>query len=181
MEVRKTFKELKLEVAFAIIFIAGYIVMRFLPNAEYLNVFLENYFTSERLGIISDFFAITVGIYIAVITVLATAQLGISKEMLKRNLDKRLITVMVIGMMENIIAVGLSTFAVLNYTVRYILMGVIFIGIISFVKFIILLVRIFKANMNQMARCIDEEERYQDRLLASLEIISKYFREHRND
>lgn len=174
-------KNLKIELAIAVLFVIGYGVMKILPDASCFNLFLLNYYTSDRLSGISAFFAITVGVYIAVITVFATSELGISKEILKRRLDRTLIDVMMSGMLENLIAVGLSTFVNLDNTMRYVLTAVIAIGIASFVKFIILLVEIFKANMEQMAKNIDEEEDYRNKILGNLEIISRYFQKHIDD
>ncbi len=55
------------------------------------------------------------------------------------------------------------------------------LSVISFIKFIVLLLRIFIENMNQMAKAIDEKERYDNDILTYVEEISKYCRKHMND
>lgn len=137
---------------------------------------LVDYFTQDRLNGITAFFAITVGIYITVITILGTSRLGISKKMITSNLDKPLISVIMLGMLENLITSGMAIFINLNTKTAYILMVFLIISIISFVKFIIILLMIFKVNMNEMAKEIDNEERYNDEILASLKEIVQFMK-----
>lgn len=137
---------------------------------------MTNYFTDNRLSGISSFFAITIGVYIAVITILAMSEIGISKELLCRRLDKSLINVIMAGISENLFAVGFSIFVSLNKTTGFVLGVSSLVAIISFIKFIILLVRVFNADMEQMAKVIDEEEKYQADMLSNIMIISKYCR-----
>ena len=47
----------------------------------------------------------------------------------------------------------------------------IILSLISFAKFIYLLMLIFKANMEQMAKAIDEKDRYDDDLLETIKLI----------
>ena len=50
----------------------------------------------------------------------------------------------------------------------------IILSLCSFVKFIILLITIFKVNMNEMAKSIDDKEKYENDLIAELKKISMY-------
>ena len=49
----------------------------------------------------------------------------------------------------------------------------IMLSLISFVKFIILLLEIFKGNMESMVVSMDEEEKYRDTIEACLEELVK--------
>lgn len=159
-------KNIKLELFAAIISVAVLFVID-------VNIDIANYFSQDRLNGISAFFAITIGVYIAVITILGTTEISISKDILAKRLDNQLIYIMVMGMVEDFISAGLATFVPINdFTARLLLMFLI-ISIISFVKFVIILVIIFKVNMIQMAKSIDEEKRYKDDILTYLSEIEK--------
>lgn len=164
---------LKIEIVTVMVLLILGIWKKYFPLKNSPNIELLSYFTQERLNGIATFFAITIGIYIAVITVLATSEISISREMLKRNLDKPLIDIIIAGIVEDLTTVGLAIFIPLNVSIGYVLMIFLFISVISFAKFIVLLVVIFKANMNQMAKAIDEEETYKDSILTYLDTISR--------
>lgn len=105
---------LKMEIGATVILCAMYIWKEYIPLGFPFDVDLMLYFEQDRLNGIATFFAITIGVYIAVITVLATSEIGISKEMLKKNLDKPLIDIIIVGMVENFITIGLAVFIPLN-------------------------------------------------------------------
>ena len=176
-----TLRNLKSEIGVAIVLCVLCTWNECAPLKFLSDIDLSSYLSQDRLNGIAAFFAITIGVYTAVITVLATTEIGISKEMLKKKLDRPLIDVMIVGMIENFIAVGLAVFIPLNTITGYVLIVFLSIAIISFLKFTILLVVIFKANMNQMARDIDAEEQYKDSILAYLNNISRYCRKHMED
>lgn len=134
---------------------------------------LKDYLSQTRVDGIASFFAITIGIYIAVITVLATSEIGISRELLKKRLDKRLLYAIIGGMVENLIAAGIAIFLPINQFTKHILVIFVILSLISFMKFIVLLLEIFKGNMESMASSIDEEEKYRDTIEAYLKKIAK--------
>ena len=137
------------------------------------NFVLEDYLSQTRVDGIASFFAITIGIYIAVITVLATSEIGISDRLLKKRLDKRLLYVVIGGMIENLVAAGGAIFLPINQFTKHMLVISIMLSLISFVKFIILLLEIFKGNMESMVVSMDEEEKYRDTIEACLEELVK--------
>lgn len=173
-------QNLKIEFVTIMLCVIAPFLQLFLPD-KFLKYFNWSiYFTQERLNGIATFFAITIGVYIAVVTVLATSEIGISKEMLRRKLDKPLINIIIAGMVENFISIGLAIFVPLNKFTRYFLGIFLLISLISFVKFIVLLVVIFKENLEQMAKAIDEEECYRNEMLTCLEEICKYLKKINN-
>ena len=132
------------------------------------------YYTENRISGIVDFFSISVGIYIAVITILGTSVIGITKKLLETRLDERLINVTMIGMGECIISLGLLVFMdCKSWMYYYSLIAINLASLSSFIKFIIILVLIFKANLNALAKDIDEREQYEIDMLATLENILK--------
>ena len=107
------------------------------------------------------------------VTVLAMSEIGISKALLEKKLDRALINVIIFGILEDIITVGMAIFVPRNKIIYFILLVSVFISIISFIKFIILMVIIFKKNMDQMAKNMDAEESYRNDLLSYLEQIKR--------
>lgn len=140
---------------------------------ENWNVSLSTYFVQERLNGIATFFTITIGVYVAVITVLAMSEIGISKAILEKKLDEALINVIIFGILEDIITVGMAIFIPGNKITYYILLWSIVVSIISFLKFVVLMVVVFKKNMDQMAKNIDDQENYRNDLLTYLEHIKR--------
>lgn len=140
---------------------------------ENWNISLSNYFVQDRLNGIATFFTITIGVYVAVVTVFAMSEIGISKAILEKKLDEALINVIIFGILEDIVTVGMAIFIPGNKITYYILLWSIVVSIISFIKFIFLMVVVFKKNMDQMAKNIDAEENYRNGLLTYLEQIKR--------
>lgn len=178
---RNFFKDIKIEISVAMFMIVMYFFKDFLPKQIVPSIDLSAYFSSDRLNGIATFFAITIGIYVTVIMVLATSRIGISRGMLKSNLDKRLINVMIVGMIENFISTGLAIFIPMSGKTRYILTTFLIMSIVSFVKFIALLVVIFSVNLNEMAKEMDDEEKYQDDMLTYVEGIYRFLKKYENN
>ena len=162
-------KNIKLEIIITIL----YLIFRIIKSkCSWLNslINLREYFSQDRLNCITAFFAITIGVYITVITILATTELGISRKMLEKRLDKPLIDVIMFGIIEDFLTVTLAIFLQGNFVYIFLPL-LIMLSLISFAKFIYLLILIFKANMEQMAKAIDEKDRYDDDLLETIKQI----------
>lgn len=165
-DIKEFLKNIKLEIVIVIVYIVLYIIKNKCHLLELIN--LQSYFTQDRLNGVATFFAITIATYIAVVTILATTEIGISKRMLEQRLDKPLINVIMFGVIENFIAVALSIFMPSSEVVYELIALFIILSLCSFVKFIILLITIFKVNMNEMAKSIDDKEKYENDLIAEL-------------
>lgn len=180
-KISDTVNNLKLEICTIFIYIIVFLLGRVVPNKYVCKVDFLSYFGQDRLNGIAAFFAITIGVYITVVTVLATSELEISKEMLMKRLDRPLINIIVCGMIENLLTVGFSIFIPLNEMSVRVLVVFLTISIISFSKFIILLVTIFKINLEKMAEAIDEKEQYKNDILVCTEEIRRHLREHKRN
>lgn len=178
---KELIKNIKSEIGAILILGVIYICKNFIP----ISFISENkyvlYFTQERLNGVAAFFAITIGVYITVITILATSEISITREMLIRKLDKSLINVMITGMVENFVSVAMAIFIPLNYISGFILIVFVTISMISFIKFVILLIVIFKRNADLMANSIEKSEQYNNNILTHIEEIARYCREHMNN
>lgn len=167
-------KNMKLEILITILFIIGCFIFYFSPSiTESMKQILSEYYSQSVKDGITSFFSITVGIYIAVVTIIATSVIGISKVILQKKLDGPLLIVIISGMAEGIVSVGLSVFidsSAILYS--WVLSYSVIVLIISFIKFIIILMIIFDANLKLMAKSIDADEKYRSDLLARIESIS---------
>lgn len=156
-------KNSKLEIGIYIIFVI-ILISSYLGKFDF-SLTIE---TEKRADIIS-FFAIIIGVYIAVITIIATSIIGITKEILKEKLDTQLIDTIIFGMAETMLTIGVIIF--INPTTelnRIILIALICNSIISFLKFTIILTLIFKINMNAMVEEIDNKNDYENKILSNL-------------
>jgi len=132
---------------------------------------LGQYFSGDRLSRIASFFSIVIGIYIAVMTILASSIIGLTKEILNKRLDYSLLTVIIVGLCENLLSVGLCVFMPLSALFYKLLILIVVLATVSLIKFIIVLALMFRINLNEMAKMIDEEARYKNILLTNLERI----------
>lgn len=171
-------QNIKAEIVAVVIFIALYVGKHYTLLDFPVEISLEEYLSSDRLSGIASFFSITIGVYIAIIAILATSEIGISREILKRRLDAQLISVIMAGMVENFFTVGFAIFVPFNKLTRYALCVFIAISVISFAKFVYLLILIFKANMDKMAKTIDDDDEYKAVMRTHVEIISKFCQRH---
>ena len=155
-------KNSKIEV---FLFLTGSVFF-FIKETNFL--FLDS-FEKDRLIF---FFSIIAGIYVTVLTLIGTTIISITKELLMRNLDKKIINIISLGIIETLVTIVLLVKKD-NITIFYnsFLILMLIITFISFIKFIIILM--FKANMNAMVKEIDEKEKNEIEILAILDSINK--------
>lgn len=138
-----------------------------------LNI-IRNYLCPKMVEKLSGFFSITIAMYMAVITIIATSVMGISKEFLKSKQENAIIDIFIVGIVEELSVVGISIFGVNDCPAYYtILITSIVMSVISLVKFIHLIVLIFKANMKLMVSQIDMDEYQKNKLFDIIEDIEK--------
>lgn len=174
-------KNAKLEIFLIVLLIIFCVIIKLNLFGFTLNIDLGKYFTQDRLNGVASFCAITIGVYIAVITIIATSEIGITKPMLEQKLDKGLINVIIAGIIENVVSVVFAIFIPQNDVTSCILIVFIVASIVSFVKFVIMLFFIFKGNMEAMAKVIDENDRYKDDIMTYLDKIARYCDKHRDE
>lgn len=80
------------------------------PTIKAVYSFGQKYLTSEMISGIETFFSITIAIYVAVISIFSTTVLGITKELLRRSLDKDLLHVLIFGIGINLMTVLILIF-----------------------------------------------------------------------
>lgn len=135
---------------------------------------IGKYFSEGRLSNLTAFFAITIGVYIAVISVLATSAIGFSSTLLEQKLDKALLFVTKIACWENVFAVLIGAFCPIKAPLWCMLyLGVLSVSVISFVKFLNIMFLVFQGNMQKMAEEIDRKTLDRNEVLLRLDNIEK--------
>ena len=81
---QKHLRNVKVEIIVILISIIGYVLVNVIPHKCVYDVDWMGYFNQERLNGIAAFFSITVGIYVTIVTILATSGLVSVKKYLRR-------------------------------------------------------------------------------------------------
>lgn len=138
-------------------------------------VWLLAYFSDERVANLAAAYAIIIGIYISVISIVATSVIGISPELVgKRRLDESLLFVTKIGCIENIAAVLSGILLPISEKPWcFVYFGLLISCVISFIKFVNVMFLVFRVNMKKMAESIDEENSTKNEILMRLEHIER--------
>lgn len=116
---------------------------------------------------IVEFSSISTGIYVTVMTIIATSFISATPQILKSNLDKTITTVFVFGLIENILVIIFSIFHELLYrnVIFIAFLGIFTASIITFIKLVIFVVLLFSCNMDNMATELDEQERHKETIV----------------
>lgn len=158
---------------------SGILLLNMDPFTQAFTDTIKVYFNGARIDGITAFFTITVGIYLAVITIIATSVIGISKKLLSSKIDQALLVVFISGMVEDLLVIMTAVIVPSTFSCYYsLLIGFSLMAFISFVKFIWYISKIFHANLNEMAKNLDEESRYKDNILEQLTRISENTKRH---
>lgn len=136
---------------------------------------LFGYFSDGRVANLAAAFAIIIGIYISVISIVATSVIGISPELVgKKRLDESLLFVTKVGCTENIVAVLVGILLPIGAKPWcFLYLGLLVSCVISFVKFVNVMFLVFSINMKKMATSIDEESSTKNEILMRLEHIER--------
>lgn len=137
---------------------------------------LIKFINEERIDLLLTFSSISIGIYVTIITIIATSTIGITEDILRKRKSLSLLRVFFSGLMENLLLVIILCFIdVQNITHCFsiILFGLILITFISFIKFIFLIKDIFLANMKSMVKNIIKENKYSQDIINLLEDIKE--------
>ena len=90
-------------------FIVIGILILFLIASNWINPFeqydLKGFFSTDRISTIINFSSISIGIYITIISILATTITSISVKYVEKKLDQKIISFVVVGLFTNIILV----------------------------------------------------------------------------
>jgi len=132
---------------------------------------LDSYFSDNRIGSLIEFFSITIGIYITMLSILAISTTKIMEALSKKSMDQKLLDFMMWGLISSICAVLVLVFMPDVRSGNIILAAVLLWAVIHLIYYFIILFAIFKYNVNNMGLEIDAENRRKEKIEVKLQLI----------
>lgn len=167
VKIKLVIKNCGLEIVFWILAIILTIISIIFSKS--LNSVISKDFTTYCLKIqnnINNVSTIIIGVYVAVVSILATSTTPIGTKMAQNRWDYKFRAIVVLGFINNIVLIlftcFVSDFGVVYYTM---LLSLIIIVLSSFVKFLYIIMLIFTKNMDMIAKQQTEQNEYQDGVL----------------
>jgi len=134
--------------------------------------FLAQYLTESRVSGITNICAIAIGIYMTVVTVIATSVMGISKALLARKMDVQIFAKVIIGVAECIISIFIGTFIEASSSLYFAFyVGISACAMVSFFKFLVTIILLFRSNIQYIISNIDADEEFRSNVIIHLEEI----------
>ena len=137
-------------------------------------------FLNDRLNMIATILTITTGFYLTIATVVAVSVINVSKAILESQSDKPIITLIMLGVVENIACIILCTLLISkndcdtkNIFISFLLLVVILLSLGTFTKFINFVRHLLIENMKQMQIDIKVNNRKEEELIEIFEKIEK--------
>lgn len=142
-----------------------------------INANLGDYFSDERMGSLIELFSITTGIYITMLSILAISATKIMEALLKKRMEQQLLDVMMWGLISNVFAVFVLVFMPVTQGGNIILLAVLVWAVLHLVYFFFVLFSIFKYNVQNMDKEIDEEDKWKNGIEKKMAIIQSDIQE----
>lgn len=131
---------------------------------------LKKYLSDDRCAGIVSYLTITIGIYVTVWSIFATSAAKINEELLKKKVEGQLFFVIILALFETFISIILVVFIPDVFSIyTNLLLIFILLASISFIKFIILLMRLTKVNIGFIVKEIDEQKQQHTELLVKID------------
>lgn len=140
---------------------------------DVIYAYLSQYFSQAIKDAIGTFFSIIIGLYVAVISIFATSTTGVGEKIVVGELDNSFIAKVMIGLISSLILVVFAMFVPDFRAYYFVLLGLWIAAMFSLIKFVVLLIVIFKVNMNSIAESIDARKSFESTLLSTLEVIKE--------
>ena len=148
-------KNCKLELVIIVVGILRINLPWHIPDVDQI---LAGFFDESRCSGVAGFASIVIGIYITVWSIFATSASKINEELLKKRVEGQLFLLIGIGLAEAFITTVWSVFipsSISHYTDIMALFTA--LTLISFFKFLILILRITKLNIKYIVQEIDKK------------------------
>lgn len=141
----------------------------------FLNTLCEIVFCNDRLNMIATILTITTGFYLTIATVVSVSVINVSKNILKSQSDRAIITMIMLGIIENIVCIILCTCKIENENalLSFGLSVVLLLSLVTFGKFINFVRHLLTENMKQMQIDIKAAEDREEDILLALRNIEK--------
>lgn len=183
-KIKSSLSDFKIEFFILLISIAFFIVGVIIYNNSFVDIkiTLDNLavkiFPNDRLNMIATILTITTGFYLTIATVVSVSVINVSRAILESQSDKSIITLIMLGIIENIVCIILCTWLIgddeiKNIFVSFWLSIVILMSLVTFAKFINFVRHLLIENMKQMQKDFQVEDEKENELFSLLENIEK--------
>lgn len=162
-------KNCKLEIILILSGTAWVLISKTLPQ---MPICIVCYLTDDRIAGIVSLFAVLIGIYVTVWSILATSADRLNEELLKEKVEGQLFFVIVVDLLEAFITILYSVFFLNTlFADSNLLMVLIALSLVSFVKFVLMLIRITKLNVKFIIRGIDEKHQKETEIMTKIDEV----------
>ena len=172
-KIKSAFLDLKLELLSLCVLVL-YITLTRLKRICVDTQILQNYFTEQRMSVLVTFVSISIGVYMAVLSIFATAVTIASEKIVDKGLDTGFVRVVSVGLIENV-AVAILIMIVPMQVPFYIELLTVFLllALNSFQKFIRIVIALFKINIDNVKDTIKKQDNLKEDVLNLLEQINR--------
>lgn len=144
------------------------------PLGTFFHKTLPAFYSGDKISLMVSAASVMLGIYVAVISIIATSVLGITRSMVQRGRHYELLQIFSFGMFVNVLLVLLCILDGAGTAWGAAGISVLFaLSAVSFLNFVRLIGLIFLANMKAMTETINERQRSEERLFTILNKIEE--------
>ncbi len=155
-----------------LIIIIMLIILNKIFNLSSLN--LKLVINSEYKNDLKNFIEICVGIYAAVISILASQKTNLIVKISEKNYDAKFVAAISTGVIMNLLTiVFLSIFKMQKTEVIFIAISLVILSLFHFFKFLSYLIIMFSYNMSTAASENADEKEYKNDVLTEIEQMNK--------
>lgn len=158
----------KLEITIAAISLGIIVVDIFSGHKSLLITIIADFYNKinadEKNSDLVAFIAITIGIYISIITILSTSRIPASEEILKNHLEVKIINFVFLAVSTNILDIIYILFVPKFVYYELIYFALLIPQITFLIKFMIFILLLCKVNVNAVINEIDSEQSEKERV-----------------
>lgn len=142
---------------------------------------MANYFSNDRISNLIEFFSVTIGIYMTLISIFAISVTKIMIALSERDMEDKFLSVLMSGLISCIVVVLYIVFMpiIAGYYLYFIFLLI--LAIFHFIYFICILYNIFKFNVKNMPKEVREEDKFKKGIASNIFIIKDDIEEIRKE
>lgn len=144
------------------------------PVGAFFHKTLPAFYSGDKISLMVSAASVMLGIYVAVISIIATSILGITGSMIQKGRHHELLQVFSFGMVDNVLLILLCVLDGAGTVWGAAGISLLFaLSAVSFLNFVRLIGLIFLANLKAMTETINERQRAEERMFTILNKIEE--------
>lgn len=178
-------KEIKKYLNFEILLIIAFTIFTAYVRKKETIVSFENvmakYFSNDRISNLIEFFSVSIGIYMTLISIFAISVTKIMIALSEKDMENKFLSMLMSGLISCIVVVLYIVFMPIIPGYYLYLIFLLILAIFHFIYFIHILYYIFKFNVKNMFKEVKENEKYKKGISANIFIIKDDVEEIRKE